>query len=192
MSSKDVRNLREIYPFVSSILTTCIWRQADEKNQPWQLSHRIDLHEALKAKATSLHGPGVPVTIHLRSKVIDCDPARPSLTLADGSQVQGDLLIGADGVHVCHSLQQYPYSREEVLTNDHIQSVLRKIVAQEDIAAEPSGGSAFRFLIPISKVRANPETAALVQKDGELQFWDGQYRRLVIYPCRLVKLCLLI
>ncbi|KAJ5627316.1 hypothetical protein N7528_004743 [Penicillium herquei] len=144
VTSKDVRNLREIYPF------------------PWQLSHRIDLHEALKAKATSLDGPGVPVTIHLRSKVLDCDPARPSLTLADGSQIQGDFLIGADGVH----------------------SVLRRIIAQEDMAAEPSGGSAFRFLIPISKVRANPETAALVQKDGELQFWDGQYRRLVIYPCR--------
>ncbi|KAJ5363870.1 FAD/NAD(P)-binding domain-containing protein [Penicillium cataractarum] len=144
VSSKDVRNLREIYPF------------------PWQLSHRIDLHEALKAKATSLHGPGVPVTIHLRCKVVGCDPAHASLTLSDGTVVQGDLLIGADGVH----------------------SVLRKVIAQEDIAAEPSGGSAFRFLIPISKVKENPETAALVQKAGELQFWDGQYRRLVIYPCR--------
>ncbi|PYI05107.1 FAD/NAD(P)-binding domain-containing protein [Aspergillus sclerotiicarbonarius CBS 121057] len=144
VSSKDIRGLRELYPF------------------PWQLSHRIDLHEALKAKATTLNDPGVPVTIHLRSKVVNCDPARPSLTLVDGTEVQGDLLIGADGAH----------------------SVLRSIIAREDIAAEPSGGSAFRFLIPISQVKANPETAALVQKEGELQFWDGQYRRLVIYPCR--------
>ncbi|CAG8918567.1 unnamed protein product [Penicillium salamii] len=129
---------------------------------PWQLSHRIDLHEALKAKATSHSGPGVPVTIHLRSKVVDCDPEDPSLTLADGTEIQGDLLIGADGVH----------------------SVLRTIIAQENIAAKPSGGSAFRFLIPMSQVTLNPETAALVPKNGELQFWDGQYRRLVIYPCR--------
>lgn len=72
------------------------------------------------------------------------------------------------------------------------KSVLRKVIAQEDIAAEPSGGSAFRFLIPISKVESDPETAALVQRPGELQFWDGQYRRLVIYPCRLDRLPCLI
>ncbi|KAJ5767646.1 FAD/NAD(P)-binding domain-containing protein [Penicillium manginii] len=145
ISSKDVRNLREIYPF------------------PWQLAHRIDLHDALKDKATSLKGTGVPVKIHLRSKVVDCHPASPSLTLIDGTEVKGDLLIGADGVH----------------------SSLRTKIAREDIAAEPSGGSAFRFLVPMSKVKANPVTASLVQKAGELQFWDGQYRRLVIYPCRV-------
>ncbi|KAF9892296.1 hypothetical protein FE257_002073 [Aspergillus nanangensis] len=141
-SSKDVRGLRDNYPF------------------PWQLSHRIDLHETLKRHATSVDGPGTPAVIHLRSKVVDCDPAVPSLTLDNGQVIQGDLLIGADG------------------------STLRRIIAQEDIAPEPSGGSAFRFLIPVSQVKANPETTHLVARPGELQFWDGQYRRLVIYPCR--------
>lgn len=68
--------------------------------QPWQLSHRIDLHEALKSSATSPDGPGIPAIIHLRSKVIGCDPDAPSVILDDGEVVQGDLLIGADGVHV--------------------------------------------------------------------------------------------
>ncbi|PLB48304.1 FAD/NAD(P)-binding domain-containing protein [Aspergillus steynii IBT 23096] len=144
VSSKDVRGLQALYPF------------------PWQLSHRIDLHETLKAKATSPEGPGTPVTIHLRCKVVTCDPDVPSLTLGDGRVIQGDLVIGADGVH----------------------SVLRSIISQEDIQPQPSGGSAFRFLIPISKVEANPETRNLVARPGEIQRWDGVYKRLVIYPCR--------
>jgi len=84
------------------------------------------LHESLKEKATSLHGPGIPVTIHLRSKVVDCDPDLPSMTLADGTKVQGDLLIGADGVHVCHALRESnPDGREEVLTSNYILYLVR-------------------------------------------------------------------
>ncbi|RAH84256.1 FAD/NAD(P)-binding domain-containing protein, partial [Aspergillus japonicus CBS 114.51] len=128
----------------------------------WQFAHRVDLHEALKSKATSPEGPGTPVTIHLRSKVVSCDPAAPSLTLADGSVVEGDLVIGADGVH----------------------STLRSIIAQEDGSPHPSGGSAFRFLIPVAAIDANPATKDLVPRPGEFQLWDGTYRRLVIYPCR--------
>lgn len=49
---------------------------------------------------------------------------------------------------------------------------------------DPSGGSAFRFLVDMSKVKADPVTAALVPRPGELQLWEGTHRRLVIYPCR--------
>ncbi|CEL03661.1 hypothetical protein ASPCAL04811 [Aspergillus calidoustus] len=144
VSTKDVRNLRNVYPY------------------PWKLSHRIDLHEALKHAAVTPDGPGRPAVIHLRSRVVGCDCNGPSLKLDDGRTITGDLVIGADGVH----------------------SALRRIVAQEDIAPTPSGGSAFRFLIPISKVEENPETRQLLARPGELQLWDGTYRRLVIYPCR--------
>ncbi|KAJ5179520.1 FAD/NAD(P)-binding domain-containing protein [Penicillium capsulatum] len=147
MSSNDVRNLADAYPF------------------PWQLCHRVDLHEALKAKALAIDGPGDPIRIHLRSRIIDCDPEKPSLTLADGQEVKGDLVIGADGVH----------------------SVLRKIISQENIYPEPSGTAAFRLIIPVDKVRANPATRHLVERTGQLQLWDGKYRRMIIYPCRSVK-----
>ncbi|KAL4880396.1 hypothetical protein BJY04DRAFT_228671 [Aspergillus karnatakaensis] len=144
VSSKDVRNLQSVYPY------------------SWKLSHRIDLHEALKHAAVDPDGPGRPALIHLRSRIVGCDCDEPSLTLDNGQTITGDLVIGADGVH----------------------SVLRQFVAQEDIAPTPSGGSAFRFLIPISKVQENPETRQLLARPGELQLWDGTYRRLVIYPCR--------
>jgi len=35
---------------------------------PWQLCHRIDLHNALKVTATREEGGGMPVAIHLQSR----------------------------------------------------------------------------------------------------------------------------
>lgn len=72
--------------------------------KPWQLIHRIDLHEGLKAMALDAKGPGVPATLHLRSKVIACDPHKPSITLEDGRSFEGDLVLGADGLHVRASI----------------------------------------------------------------------------------------
>lgn len=68
--------------------------------QPWQLIQRIDLHEGLKAMALDAKGPGVPATLHLRGKVVACDPHKPSITLEDGRSFEGDLVLGADGLHV--------------------------------------------------------------------------------------------
>ncbi|KAF0323016.1 FAD-dependent monooxygenase OpS4 [Colletotrichum asianum] len=127
---------------------------------PWQLIHRVDLHESLKTIATSPEGKGTPAVLHLGAKVVSCDPAKPSVLLDNGRVIEGDLLIGADG------------------------SALRAIISGEDIPTFPSGGSAFRFLVPINEVKTNPETASLVARRGELQIWEGKFRRLVIYPCR--------
>lgn len=67
---------------------------------PWQLCHRIDLHNALKAIATKDEGVGMPVVIHLQSKVAAVDVEKTTITLRDGTVVESDLIIGADGVHV--------------------------------------------------------------------------------------------
>lgn len=50
--------------------------------------------------------PGRPAVIHLRSRVVECDCNAPSLTLEDGRTITGDLVIGADGVHVSRTLSQ--------------------------------------------------------------------------------------
>lgn len=50
--------------------------------------------------ALSTDGFGYPATLHLQNKVVSCDPAKPSISLANGQTVEGDLVIGADGVHV--------------------------------------------------------------------------------------------
>lgn len=67
---------------------------------PWQLCHRIDLHNALKAIAIQKDGKGLPVLIHLQSKVVEVNVEEVSITVQDGNKVKGDIIIGADGVHV--------------------------------------------------------------------------------------------
>jgi salicylate hydroxylase len=67
---------------------------------PWQLCHRIDLHNALKEIATRTEDEGKPVVIHLQSRVTGVDVDGPSIALQNGTQVNGDLVVGADGVHV--------------------------------------------------------------------------------------------
>ncbi|KFY29470.1 hypothetical protein V491_00018 [Pseudogymnoascus sp. VKM F-3775] len=129
---------------------------------PWQLSHRVDLHEELKRLATTLDGPGIPAIIKTQSQVISCDPEAPLLVLKDGTVVGADMVLGADGVH----------------------SVLRRIITGQDNQPQSSGGSAFRFLVPVSQVKADPRTAWILERSGELQLWEGTNRRLVIYPCR--------
>ncbi|CAH0054427.1 unnamed protein product [Clonostachys solani] len=134
----------------------------DEYHHPWQLSHRVDLHEALKMAATSPDLVGIPAKLHLSSRILSCEPQNGSIIFENGGSRAGDLVIAADGVH----------------------STLRPLVSGENIPAFPSGGCAFRFLVPIEKVRANPLTAPLVQKSGDFQIWEGKNRRLVVYPCR--------
>lgn len=68
--------------------------------QKWLLVYRVHLHEALKKRATEAEGQGVPVELRTSSRVVDVDPATATVTLENGETVQGDLVIGADGVHV--------------------------------------------------------------------------------------------
>lgn len=45
------------------------------------------------------------------------------------------------------------------------------------------GKSAFRFLIPFQKIRENPVTEKLAQREGYMTMWMDDDRRLVMYPC---------
>lgn len=65
--------------------------------QEWYLVHRVELHNHLKQRASET------ATLHTRCRIIDTnlDVARPSVTLDDGRIFQADLLLGADGLHVC-------------------------------------------------------------------------------------------
>ncbi|KAH7413208.1 hypothetical protein BKA64DRAFT_616922 [Cadophora sp. MPI-SDFR-AT-0126] len=141
---KDVRMLSKGFPY------------------PWQLIHRVDLHNALKVIATSSEGKGTPAILHLRSRVAKVDVASTTLTLEDGTSHSGDLIIGADGVH------------------SKIRGALIKGLAPP----EPSGSSAFRFLIPIETIRSDPKTAHFAERTGELRLLYGEDRRIVVYPCK--------
>ncbi|KAI0157770.1 FAD/NAD(P)-binding domain-containing protein [Xylariaceae sp. FL1272] len=126
----------------------------------WVLGHRIALHDKLKDVATSADGINRPAVLKTRSRVVEVDPVTATVILEDGTNIKGDLVIGADGV----------------------SSVTRKYVAG-DIKPFASGKSAFRFFVPHDRIRACPETRHLVEQDGVMRIWFGNDRRLVMYPC---------
>ncbi|KAK4542358.1 hypothetical protein LTR36_006814 [Oleoguttula mirabilis] len=127
---------------------------------PWHLVHRSHLHTALREMATG-PGKGTPATLHLGNRVESADPDTASITLQGATQsIQGDLLVGADGVH----------------------SRTRPAIPGGDKKPFSSGKSAFRFLIPTETLEADPVTAVFVKR-GNLTMWIAEDRRVVMYPC---------
>lgn len=76
----------------------------EKPNQIWQhkwlLVHRAHLHNALKEAALNKEGKGRPATLRLACKVAAVDPEKAEVTLENGEKISGDVLLGADGVHV--------------------------------------------------------------------------------------------
>lgn len=128
---------------------------------PWHLVHRAHLHTALNKMATGQDGKGKPAKLHVASRVKFANPATAAITLEDGTLIQGDVIVGADGVH----------------------SRTRASIHGGDKKPFDSGKSAFRFLIPTEELASDPKTAKAVAKPGTLIMWIGEDRRLVMYPC---------
>lgn len=91
---------------------------------------------------------------------MDVDVRAATVILEDGQMVQGDLVIGADGVH----------------------SATRKKISGKDVKPHGSGKSAFRFLLSRKSAQDDPMTSKFVQKPGEFIIWYAADRRVVVYP----------
>lgn len=125
------------------------------KGQPWLLAHRVDLHENLKLTAKQ-----ASVQLHTSSRVAEIDAKSAKITLADGSAIKGDIVLGADGV----------------------RSVTRKYVPGADVKPFSSGKCAFRFLVPKQEALDDPVTSNFTHANGQLCIWYGPDRRVVMYP----------
>ena len=81
---------------------------------PWQLVHRVALHDKLKKLATEEGaGVGPPARLHTSSTVVDIDPEKGIVTLESGETISADLVVGADGIYV--SCGKYEVAPESVL-----------------------------------------------------------------------------
>lgn len=138
---------------VDTTKTSRMWQH------PWQLAHRAHLHTALRDMAISQDGKGKPVKLHVASRVTNVDPQSATVTLEDGTQLDGDVLVGADGVH----------SRTRA-----------SVKGGAERKPFDSGKSAFRFLIPTEVLSSDPETAKVVARPGVLTMWIAEDRRLVM------------
>ncbi|KAJ3324038.1 hypothetical protein HDU93_002870 [Gonapodya sp. JEL0774] len=110
---------------------------------PYYHIHRADYFNILHAEAIAptLSSPspnsGPPAELIVNSIVtsVDCDNA--SVKTSDGRTYSADVLIGADGV----------------------KSIVKGVVTGEPDPAKPSGDQAYRFLIPVEKIKEYPELA---------------------------------
>lgn len=132
---------------------------------PWYLCHRVDLHNELERLAFDAAGEGTPAKLHLRSKVASVDCEGGEITLASGEVFKGDLVVGADGVH---------------------SMVRTHVLGAADISPSPSGHSAYRFLVPVSRIAADPMLAKYVPSASKptMIIVSSAEKGLVLYPCR--------
>jgi 2-polyprenyl-6-methoxyphenol hydroxylase-like FAD-dependent oxidoreductase len=68
---------------------------------PWYFSHRVDLHNELKRLALQKLGNLRGATLNISTPVIDVDCEAGALTLQNGVVIYKDIIVGADGIHVC-------------------------------------------------------------------------------------------
>ncbi|EOD52837.1 putative fad binding domain-containing protein [Neofusicoccum parvum UCRNP2] len=130
------------------------------QGQYW-LVHRIDLHNALKQKATTEDGAGLPIKLHTGCAVTSVDCATATITLANGATATGDLVIAADGVH----------------------SVTRETVVGGSYPTRSSGKCCYRWLMPYSSLADDPQLRGFAEEPGVMTEISGKDRRIVFYPC---------
>ncbi|KAB5530379.1 hypothetical protein GE09DRAFT_1252548, partial [Coniochaeta sp. 2T2.1] len=148
-------------------LSTMGERVREHYGAPFYLAHRIDLHEALRGMATG-EGTGRKVEVLVGKEVVGYDPETPSITLATGEVVTGDVVIAADGIH-----------------SIAVGTVLGR--AANPPQPQELYNGCMRFLIPASVIEADPDARWWNESsDGQLRvFMNGRKgTRLVSYPCR--------
>jgi salicylate hydroxylase len=63
--------------------------------------------------------------------------------------------------------------------SDGIKSAVRSSIVGDSLNSVPSGHSAYRMLIPASKINSDPELAALKITDPNLTIIYGNGRRII-------------
>ncbi|WP_397474560.1 FAD-dependent monooxygenase [Pusillimonas sp.] len=119
---------------------------------PFCMFHRADLHIALEQRVRQLD----PAAIRLASRCVSVDTsgARPAAVLENGERVEGDLVVGSDGVH----------------------SRIRAAIIGPD-SARFSGCYAWRGVIPTERLPAHLRLPLGTN-------WIGPGRHVVQYPLR--------
>lgn len=125
------------------------------------LAHRVRVHDALKKAALGSEGFGHPCVLHLATSVESVDPETATITLEDGTLVEGDVIVGADGVHskARHGVPGGPAAN-----------------------LFGSGKNGFRFMVPREVALKDALTRELCNQDGVFSVVVGTDRRIVMYP----------
>ena len=121
---------------------------------PYIVIHRADIHRILHE-----HAIKAGAQLRLNSRVMQYDFEGGGVTLSDGEEVYADLVVAADGIN----------------------SFARKsFVGDEEGETEKTGWAAYRTMAPVDKIRANPQTAHLVQEHS-CNCWNGDSTSFMTY-----------
>ncbi|KAL2859498.1 hypothetical protein BJX68DRAFT_261929 [Aspergillus pseudodeflectus] len=125
--------------------------------------HRADLHAVLKERATGAEFPGKPAELKTSTRVVNCDPEKGTVELADGKVLSADLIVGADG----------------------IKSAIRRNILGDEIIARPTGFSAYRMMIPTDHLEREADfTKVIDPRKGCTTMVIGRSSRLIMGPAR--------
>lgn len=69
----------------------------------WYALHRADLHQELRHLATNPPAGIKPADLKFGKRVISVDCEQGIIDFEDGEQIQKDIVVGADGLHVSAS-----------------------------------------------------------------------------------------
>ncbi|RDI76891.1 hypothetical protein Vi05172_g13129 [Venturia inaequalis] len=119
----------------------------------WWGFHRVDLHKGLLDLAVGVGGgKGVPAVVRLGCEVKEVGFEKGTIVLGDGSCVEKDLIIVADGVH----------------------SQIVDQLSGGSSSLKDSGRSIYRCLIPMDKIMADPAVRTIYedQEPGFLSIRD--------------------
>ncbi|KAJ5893406.1 hypothetical protein N7495_005097, partial [Penicillium taxi] len=143
-------NLLRTMPFGENI--------TDEFGAPWIIIHRVDYHRILLDEALRLCA-----SLQLGAEATHVSIEEPSVTLADGRMVSGDVIIGADGQ----------------------MSTIRNTVLDAEHTPVPTGDMAYRATFSRNQLEAlcDDKVNALCQKIA-VTSWLGPDKHAIFYPVR--------
>jgi salicylate hydroxylase len=121
--------------------------------------HRQDLHNYLRATATSTDGKGTPATLCTASRVEHCDLSSGTITLENGERLTADLIVAADGIH----------------------GRLRTDVLGKEIKAQPTGLSAYRLMMSSSNLEQRAPSFF-----SHIRPQDPYTSMIMAHSCRLI------